>query len=627
MSSERRAFWSLTLLALILSCIPVLVGIGSKPEGGLYLGVQTNLDDHAVYAAWMKQAQEGRLLFENRFTTEQQSGLTLHAYFWALGNLSRVTGIPVAMHLGRILFALLFCALLWRTIGRYGADLRTRTITYALCLFGAGFGWAVFRQYGVDAPIDGWQPEAFTFPSILTNGLFCVSLWLILIVWNAILDSRDSWRPVLHGALAALLLTNVHTYDMLTVGLVAVGFAVSCVASRTASGIWAFRCAVIALGALPSLAWHLYVLSVDPVFAERAATFTPSPKFLWVLLGYAPLLFLALVYWSRTRLTCKSYNVLLTFGVAALCMLLVAITSNPVPGKLPLELPVWAALFAAMCVACWFCKTESPHHSLLFAWMALGLITIYAPGLFQRKLAMGLQIPICIAAGLGLSELVRKWAVMAVIPVGAVMTLSLTSLSWIRKEVYEIRSGLSNTTRHSVYLSREEADILRQISRATGPSVFGIAFPGASAKVGEDDYALAINDLNPYMAGWGGMKVYAGHWSETPNYSAKYSRLVEDFYLRRSASTESRLRFLASAAPAPRINQSGPTSGNLFIAYAVIPIGESAEAMGIAPLEDFLQVPGAERVWTGASYALIRCKTQSAVTNRAVPGREDRAAE
>lgn len=613
MSSERRAFWSLTLLAVVLSCVPVLVGIASKPEGGLYFGVQTNLDDHAVYAAWMKQAQEGRLLFENRFTTDDQSGLTFHAYFWALGNLSRVTGIPVAMHVGRILFALLFCGLLWRTIGRYSADLRAKSVTYALCLFGAGVGWTVFRQYGVDSPIDVWQPEAFTFPSILTNGLFCVSLWLMLVVWNAILDSRESWKPVLPGALAALFLTNVHTYDMLTVGLVSVGFVVSCISSRTAIGIWALRCVVIAVGALPSLAWHLYVLSVDPVFAERAATFTPSPKFLWVLLGYAPLLALSLLHWGRERLACRSYNVVLASGIALLCVVLVALTSSPEPSRLPLQLEAWAVLFLAMCASCWFCKTDSPARSLLYAWMALGLVVIYAPGLFQRKLAMGLQIPICISAGLALSEVTRRWASSRFVPVGAVAILSLSSILWIRKELFEIRNNLSNTTRHVVYLAPDEEEVLRRIGEGAEPGMFALAFPGAAARVAEDEYALAINDLNPYLAGWGGMKVYAGHWSETPKYSEKYSRLVEEFYLQRSATTESRVRFLAEAAPRVSAEEGDSKIVNEVDAYAVIPIGEFASAVGIAPLEEFLEIPGAERLWTGASLALIRCRTPAAI--------------
>ena len=41
------------------------------------------------------------------------------------------------------------------------------------------------------------------FPSMLTSGLFMAALCLILATFQCVLDARDSWRPVLPGALAA----------------------------------------------------------------------------------------------------------------------------------------------------------------------------------------------------------------------------------------------------------------------------------------------------------------------------------------------------------------------------------------------------------------------------------------
>jgi arabinosyltransferase C len=105
-----RGFTKWFALAItILVALPTLYCFLIRPDGSLYLGLQYNLDDHMVYAGWMKQAMEGHITFENRFTTDPQPGLTLHLYYLGLGWVAKLAGIPLTMTLARSLSYPLTC--------------------------------------------------------------------------------------------------------------------------------------------------------------------------------------------------------------------------------------------------------------------------------------------------------------------------------------------------------------------------------------------------------------------------------------------------------------------------------------------------------------------------------------
>ncbi|MER3466851.1 MAG: hypothetical protein C4340_07125, partial [Armatimonadota bacterium] len=70
------------------------------------------------------------MLFENRFTTDPQPGLTFQAYFLLIGNIAKFTGIPVAMHIGRLLFGLLFLFALYRLVCRLSESSFARAVMF-----------------------------------------------------------------------------------------------------------------------------------------------------------------------------------------------------------------------------------------------------------------------------------------------------------------------------------------------------------------------------------------------------------------------------------------------------------------------------------------------------------------
>src|SRR4051812_26682055 len=83
-SSERKFVYILAALAAGFAALPTTIIWLATSPGSSYLGIQYNLDDHMVYAAWMRQAMDGHILFDNRFATDPQPRLTVHLYFLVL---------------------------------------------------------------------------------------------------------------------------------------------------------------------------------------------------------------------------------------------------------------------------------------------------------------------------------------------------------------------------------------------------------------------------------------------------------------------------------------------------------------------------------------------------------------
>ncbi|HMS54511.1 MAG TPA: hypothetical protein PKA27_03850 [Fimbriimonadaceae bacterium] len=586
-----------------LSLVPFIFGLINTPAGARYTGFQLNADDHMVYAAWMRQAMEGQFLFDNRFAVDPQPGLTFHAYFLVLGWIAKVFGIGWAATLSKAVFTGLFTILLGRLIERLSKDAFTAKLCLAISTIGAGIGFLVWHDFGQvlvrpstlwlskvaqgRLPIDTWQPEAFVMPSALTNSLFMVSLCLIVGVFLCVLGSRSSWRPVLPGVLCTAALMNIHSYDVLLVGLVLVGTLVGLVGAGAASKDWVIRCLVIALGAVPAAVWFVIVLRNDEVFQARAATPTYSPMFVQVLLGCLPILIAALIWLGLS-------NRRLALAVGAGLLLLAAIPGAR-DGAYWLSAPMWLGLFVLALLACYALgrtvreQEDQAPKCLLFAWFVIGLIAPYFPALFQRKLLMGIAIPIGVLAGLGLAVLLmrgeRSKRNLATIMV--ITLLSATPMRWLMREQMLARDNVSSTTVHPVYLSSDSQSIVDRLNEIDGRKVV-LALPGIRQEAQTPDAFLTpyLPDLNPFLSGFAGCYTVAGHWSETPNYLARRDEATK-FFLRNTTEVE-RTQLLA----------------RYKIDYVVAPVPDAFPALG-----DLADLRGiGEPLAGGSQFVLLKVR-------------------
>lgn len=532
----------LALAAVLLAAIPFLVGLMSLPPGSTYLGHQLNLDDQMVYAAWMHQAMDGKVLFENLFTTDPQPRLTFHLLFLVMGWIAKATGIVAAMAIVRLALTYAFVRLLGRFLVELGLPVFTAKFALVLACFGGGIGYLMWERFGEAArhspevlakltggraPIDVWQPEAFVYPSMLTNALFMAALCLMLVVLRQVWRARESWSAVPLGALAYCVLMNVHSYDALLLFLVTVVWFVGLAASRQATWVWFVRVAVIGLGAAPAAAWFLYVLSQDAVFQARAATPTFAASFPQVALGVLPSLLLALAS---------------VFGSSAKRALLGGLVASALVGVMWFALPggteamqldpvTWSVFFAAAVGAVVLSAGQDRARTLLLSWALVAVTAPYFPAMFQRKLSMGLVVPWAVLAAFGLTALVERVERSSrnIVSALGLVVACASSILWLERELSFIRDDVSRTSMHSVYFSQDATRIIETLAKVKGRKVV-LAMPGVANSDGPADFGRPIiSDLNPVLSGMAGATTFAGHWSETPDYVARRMRLTALF--------------------------------------------------------------------------------------------------
>ena len=542
-----RTFTKWLAIAITVAvALPTLYSFLIRPAGSLYLGIQYNLDDHMVYAGWMKQAMEGHITFENRFTTDSQPGLTLHLYYLVLGWIAKIAGIPLTMTLARLGFTFLSVILLGRLVEFVTEKIYSRKLALTMSVVGGGIGFMVWHNFGRDMvrpgndvlkglmlsrlPNDVWQPEGFFFFSAITNSLFMVSLCLILGVLINILKAKESVKAIIPGAICFGLLMNIHSYDVLLIAMCLVGFLATLFGSKMVQGTWVLRTFLISLGVVPFALWFLYVLKNDPVFQARAATLTYSPNFRQIFAGYVLLMIPASVaIFDRRKLPIA--------GLGLMALLLVGLNffaSNHLTDSYYMSMGVWVGLFALVLVSLYLIRPEKPGFALILAWAFVGILAPYFPALFQRKLTMMLSVPWGILAGIGIAMVLekRERGQRNLLAALGLIVFSATGLRWLSREVTLAKKDVSNTTVHSIYYSKDVSDILA-ILTPLGANAVVAALPGVpSPSLDEqgnqmvDSYETPfIADLNPIFVGLAGNKSFVGHWSETPDYNGKRKQL------------------------------------------------------------------------------------------------------
>ncbi len=540
-------------VAAFIAVLPHLLALLFAQPGHQYIGAQFSTDDHMVYAAWMRQAMDGHFLFDNRFAVDPQPGITVNVFFFLLGLLAKVVTIPWASTMARAGFSALFIVLLARLVRPLTPNSAVGKLTLTLSMLGGGVGYVVWHTFGRDIvrpelvrtfgaimgghlPTDVWQPEGYVMSSMLTSSLFMASLCLIVFVFICILETKDSWKPVLGGSLSMAVLMNMHSYDVLMIALVAVAFLAASTVRKQITWAWVIRAACIGAGAvLPSL-WFIHVLRTDAVFQLRAATPTFSPTFRQVLFGYLPLIILAFLAIAKRE---GGQKKLLGSGALALMLLGGFTLGNGNPDAYWMSLGAWVALMiAAVGVVC-LLADDDPVWNLIVAWAAIGTFAPYFPALFQRKLAMGLEIPWAVLASLGLYALVstHKGRSKLLITGVGVLACSASSLLWLIREAELARSDVSNTLTHPVYIGADTQKIIEHLQPDSSKHTVVLAMPGIRSPILEMDGSPLpdafntpfIPDLNPIVAGFAGVYSYAGHWSETPDYGRRHDDSLRFF--------------------------------------------------------------------------------------------------
>lgn len=542
-----RAFaWKFGLVVVGLSLLPTALASLAAPSGQPYLGYVFNTDDQMVYAAWMRQAMDGQFFFDNRFTFDQQPGQTVHLYFLVLGWIAKFLGLAGAETLVRVLGSFALVRLITEVAARTKASLFQAKLGTVISVLGGGLGFLVWHQFGNRIVSNGtafaalfggmqstdtWQTEGFVFPSMLTTSLFVVSLCLVLTIFIAVYESRNSWKAATYGIPAFALLMNFHSYDVLLIALVLVGLAVASWTHKQLSATWIMRVFAMALGIIPAALWFVHVLKIDPVFQARAATPTYMAIFKPFLMGYLPVTLLAIGAWLRRAIPTKTP--LAALGLLALLLLGFA-TAGPTQDAYWMTWMAWGAGFlAAIALVSALSSDEDPMLNLIIAWAIIGFLAPYFPAMFQRKLAAGLMIPWGLLAAYGVTSLTRQLDRQPrnLVTLFAGILLCGGSILWVQREFGFIRDNVSRTTVQPAFLTSDIQAIVKAMSDPAGAHPRVLAIPGQPGPTENPDRFNTpyIPDINPLLSGLAGAYTYAGHWSETPDYPTRRNNALKVF--------------------------------------------------------------------------------------------------
>jgi arabinosyltransferase C len=255
-------------------------------------------------------------------------------------------------------------------------------------------------------------------------------------------------------------------------------------------------------------------------------------------------------------------------------------------------LPGWTALMVVAVAATVLLAEENPAYNMVLAWSLIGIVAIYFPGLFQRKLTMGLSIPWALLSAYGIEAILQGQERNGrnLVTVLCLIFVSASSLRWFSRDLEFIRLNVSNTTVHPVYLTADAQKIVQYLNTVPGRRVVA-AWPGQPSpnmdekgeRISDSFSSPVMPDLNPILAGLTGSYTYAGHWSETPNYNERRSTLSKLLI-----SNES-------------IDQKRKDFANLGIQYLVAPV---PEAFGGGSIPDLS--PLGETLVDGSQFRLIK---------------------
>src|SRR5690242_2618459 len=154
----------LSILVILTSAAPILYFYLHPQQDLVFLGRRyVNSQDTYTYLSFIEQAKQGRILFENLYTTEAQTHSLLRPSYLVIGKVAQSTGTSsiIAYHAARLVLSLLFCAALYHFLKHFFKDERERFLAYALILTSSGVGWVL--AHWSQTSTDLWIPEGNTF--------------------------------------------------------------------------------------------------------------------------------------------------------------------------------------------------------------------------------------------------------------------------------------------------------------------------------------------------------------------------------------------------------------------------------------------------------------------------------
>jgi len=447
------------------SSLPYYISWRRTPPDRIYTGASGNRgSDLAPYLARMRAGARGEWTYRSPYAPGIGPTLTIRPSFTIMGALTGFAGAPfwVGYHAARLLLGVVCLVALFGLAGAVSRSRLERWVVFILSSVGSGIGWMIGRGGQEDRwSYDLWVGEMNVAHSLITSPHFLLSILLMLACVAGFARSLDRGRagPAAWGGAAFAFLALDHPYDdvVLAATLVACGIA-ALVKAQIPRRTLLKSALTFALVALPAAAWEIVSVLTDPSLAHMGLN-QPVGS-VWSLvtgLGFLPIL--------------------------------------AVPGGVELA-------------------RRSTLGRALVAWCLVVPVLFLLPTTFPRRLVAGWQVPLGIAAGIGLARLLTPIRKRALRGLAAIAVLTLASLSTVDVYAYKIRSALEEPELgNRTWLPRDYVEAYAWLQSHGAPRSVVLAPFSFS------NFVPVYSDLCPYF----------GHWAETPDAPARSARALE-FY-------------------------------------------------------------------------------------------------
>lgn len=348
-------FWSILIVSLTL--IPYNLASKYTAPGMKFMGFFSNVYDQNSYLSWIEQGKEGKVLFEQNYTSEKHKPALFHPLFYILGKIAGIFSIEsiTIYHIARFATGLILLILCYYFCGLFFRETSHKLLCFILISLSSGMGWIfpsallnkLSEMYQI-MPVDLWVPESNTFLSLLLYPLFSASQILIILTFMFAIQSylKNNYLYSVLSGISLLLLGLVHGYDVLTIYVSFLIFFVFLVFLHKINIRQSVKyLLVIVLISMPSVLYQLFILNTNQVFeAWKSQSLTKSPN---------------------------PYSYIIGFGFTGILAVIGAIYSY---------------------------KEKKPENSMLLSWLLAFLVLAYMPLGFERRLVMGVHILLCILA-------------------------------------------------------------------------------------------------------------------------------------------------------------------------------------------------------------------------------------
>jgi hypothetical protein len=502
----------IALAATALLQIPYALGYATTPADKFYTGLLINVED-ANYITIIQRGSEGAWMHSLRFTSEPDQPAFLYVFYLAWGHLARVLNLDATTmwHVARMFMSLVTFLIAYGFVRHFVSERSQQMVAYFLILFGAGFDWFVFPWENLSptaaTPVDLKMADAHLFSAALTFPHYLASIALLLILfWCALrmlnenLTRRKLFQLWMLGALANVGVVLVYPFFVLLSCSVLTMYVVFLML-RARKILWR---QIIPVGALivPVLPLVGYdanaFLSSEllRVWAAQSQTLSPSPLHYW--LTYAPYLILAL--WDLRRA-----------GLGD--------------------------------------DAQAGRRALLWAWLLVVALLVYAPFGTQRRFLQGVQVPLAILATMGLYEAALP-RLRAARWFQAAARRRMYSVNHLQNLIVFVLVLLLSVSSMYQWLSAIVINTARQPYPFFRPRAEVAAMDWLRANAHADDVVLGAYWTGSYLPLRAGTRTYLGHYYETIHFEEKQVAVDKFFDLnagdaaRRALLRENGIRFL-----------------------------------------------------------------------------------